>query len=146
MNLVMPVMITLAMFSVYVKAEGIGCSKAEQQYATSLRDFRMSKGSYCQAYLNCGAAFGFPTTTMNVDVILSIPGGEDGGYDSCIAPYAKNLNESAKDLTAWELARCGEHEPETDVYYLCGNDGYQARGGTANRYIAPLPLRSLAGR
>jgi hypothetical protein len=146
MKLVMAILIMLTMFSVYAKAEDSGCSKAEKHFVTSLKDFRLSKGFYCQAYLNCATAYGFPSTTMNVDVILSVPGGEDPGYDSCMAPYLKNLNESAKDLTAWELARCGEHEPEADVYYLCGSDGYQARGGTANRHLAPLPLRSLAGR
>jgi hypothetical protein len=130
MRVVLGFIIALTLFSMKVNAADQGCATAERSYADSLKEFRLVKGYYCQAYLNCGTAYGFPSTLMNVDMTLSIPGGDDSGYDSCMAPYTKDLNESAKKLTAWELARCEEHSPEADVYLLCG-------GGTANRHLAP---------
>ena len=142
MRLMVFVMIMVTAFSIAAYADQPGCAHAEKQFETSLKEFRMAKGYYCQAYLNCGTAFGFPGVMVNVDLTLSIPGGEDSNYDSCMAQFTKDLNQAAKDLTSWELALCEERENFDDVYYLCGGDAHQARGGTANRHLAPLPIKS----
>lgn len=146
MRLFVFIMIMVTAFSIAAYAEESGCAGARKNFEISLKDFRNSKGYYCQAFLNCGAAYGFPGTTVNVDLTLSIPGGDDPGFDACLAPYTKDLNETAKALTAWELALCDEQENLDEIYYLCGNESHQALGGTANRHLAPLPLGQLAGR
>lgn len=140
------VLISMTFFNIQARAEEAGCAKAELNFSSSLNEFREAKGAYCQAFEKCGKSFGFPVTTMNVDMTLSVPGGDDSKYDSCMAPTLRELNETAKVLSAWELARCEDQPPEDDVYFLCGNPGAQARGGTANRYLAPLPLHSVANR
>ncbi len=114
----------------HARAEEPNCSVVEVNFTSSLSEFNSAKGQFCEASKKCGQDFGEAGNSS---------------YDNCVASSRRELDETAKILTAWELARCEAPPPEDDLYYLCGSNDLEEKE-LKDYKISPALSNSVANR